>query len=151
MKALIGQLLDSNQMDEFSYFLINQSVQSTITLLSQKSVEIHNYAVEYLEWLLIDPRCISKLNINQIRPLTSTLRILAKTKLSLKEKLLHLLSILENSRDQIIDCEPNKENKTTLHKDINSFLSQQNENTDIIQSLRYLRRNVSSTQIKYIK
>ncbi|XP_029344827.1 serine-protein kinase ATM [Acyrthosiphon pisum] len=139
MKALIGQLLDSNQLDAFSHFLINQSVQSTITLLNQNNFEMHNYAIEYLEWLLINPICILKLNISQIGPLTSNLRILAKTQPSLNEKLLHLLNILKTFSDQIIDCETYNKNKTSLHKDINSFLSQQNENTDIIQSLKFLR------------
>jgi len=143
MKALIGQLLDSNQIEEFSHFIINQSVQSIITLLNQKKCEMHYYAIEYLEWLLINPRCIFKLKINQIGSVTSTLRILTKKQHSLKEKLLHLLNILENFSDQVIDCETNKENKKTLHKDINSFLSQQNENTNIVQSLQYLRQKVS--------
>jgi len=151
MKALIGQLLESNQVDEFSYFLINQSVQSIITLLNQKNVEMHCYAIEYLEWLLINPRCILKLKISQIGPLTSTLRILIKEQHSLKEKLLHLLNILENFSDQDIDCETNKENKTTLHKDINYFLSQQNENTNIIQSLQCLRQKVSQYSNKIYK
>jgi len=143
MKALIGQLLDSHQLDAFSHFLINQSVQSTITLLNQNNFEMHNYTIEYLEWLLINPRCILKLNISQIGPLTSTLRILAKTQPSLNEKLLHLLNVLKNFSDQIIDCETYNKNKTSLHKDINSFISQQNENTDIIQSLKCLRLKVS--------
>lgn len=143
MKTLIGQLLDSNQLDAFSHFLINQSVQSTITLLNQNSFEMHNYTIEYLEWLLINPRCILKLNISQIGSLTSTLRILAKTRPSSNEKLLHLLNILKNLSDKTVDCETYNKNKTSLHKDISSFLSQQNENTDIIQSLKYLRLKVS--------
>ncbi|XP_060874698.1 serine-protein kinase ATM isoform X2 [Metopolophium dirhodum] len=146
IKALIGQLLDSNQLDAFSHFLINQSVQSTITLLNQNNFEMHIYAIEYLKWLLINPRCILKLNISQIGPLTSTLRMLAKTQPSLNEKLLHLLNILKNFSDQNIDCETNNKNKTSLHKDIKSFLSQQNENTDIIQSLKCLRLKLQANE-----
>lgn len=148
MKALIGQLLDSNQIDEFSYFLINQSVQSIITLLNHKNCEMHYYAIEYLEWLLINPSCILKLKISQIGSLTSTLRILTKKQHSLKEKLLYLLNILENFSDNVIDCKTSIENKTTLHKDINSFLSQQNENTNIVQSLQYLKQKVSQCSNK---
>jgi len=142
MKTLIDELLDNSQLDEFSYFLINQSVQSTITLLNQNNFERKNYAIDYLEWLLINTRCILKLNISQIGPLTSTLRILTKTQPSLNEKLLNLLNILKNLSDQNIDCETNKEIETTLYKDINYFLSQQNENIDIIQSLKYLKLKV---------
>jgi len=104
---------------------------------------MYNYAIEYLKWLLINPKCILKLNISQIGPLTSTLRMLAKTQPSLNEKLSHLLNILKNFSDQNIVCETNNKIKTSLHKDINYFLSQQNENTDIIQSLKCLRLKVS--------
>lgn len=143
MKALIGQLLDFNQMDEFSHFLINQTIQSTISLLNQNNFEMRNHALEYLEWLLINPRCILKLNTSQIGLLTSTLRILAKTQPSLNEKLLHLLNILINCSDQLIDCETNNKNNKPLHNNINSFLSHQNENIDIIQSLKCLKLKVS--------
>jgi len=143
MKALIGQLLDYNQIDEFSHFLINQSVQSTITLLNQNNIERHNYVIEYLEWLLINPKSILKLNLSQIGPLTSTLRILAKTQPSLNEKSLNLLNILKNLSDQKSFGETKKENETALYKDINYFLYQQNENIDIIQSLQCLKLKVS--------
>lgn len=143
MKALIGQLLDYNQIDEFTHFLINQSVQSIITLLNQNNIERHKYVIEYLEWLLINPKSILKLNTSQIGPLISTLRLLAKKLPSSNEKLLNLLNILKNFSDQNIFCETNKINKTALYKDINYFLYQQNENIDIIQSLQRLKLKVS--------
>ncbi|CAH1736405.1 unnamed protein product, partial [Aphis gossypii] len=148
MKALIGQLLDYNQIDEFSHFLINQSILSTITLLNQNNIERHNYVIEYLEWLLMNPKSILKLNTSQIGPLISTLRSLAKKLPSSNEKLLNLLNILKNFSDQNIFCETNKENETALYKDINYFLYQQNENIDIIKSLQCLKLKLQTNEIE---
>ncbi|XP_026809071.1 serine-protein kinase ATM isoform X1 [Rhopalosiphum maidis] len=148
MKALIGQLLDYNQIDDFSHFLINQSIQSTITLLNQNNIERHSYVIEYLEWLLINPKSVLKLNLSQIGPLTSTLRTLAKMQPSLNEKSLNLLNILKNLSDQNIFCETKKENETALYKDINYFLYQQNENIDIIQSLQCLKLKLQTNEIE---
>lgn len=143
MKVLIGQLSEYSEKDDFSYFLINQSVQSTITLLNQNNFKMQNYAIEYFEWLLLNTRRFLILNISQIGPLTSTLRILAKKQPSLNEKLLNLLNNFKNLSVKNIQRETNQENESTLHKDINSFISQQNENTDIIQSLKVLKLKVS--------
>ncbi|KAE9539511.1 hypothetical protein AGLY_004763 [Aphis glycines] len=148
MKALIGQLLDYNQIDEFSHFLINQSILSTITLLNQNNIERHNYVIEYLEWLLMNPKSILKLNTSQIGPLISTLRSLAKKLPSSNEKLLNLLNILKNFSDQNIFCEINKENETALYKDINYFLYQQNKNIDIIKSLQCLKLKLQTNEIE---
>lgn len=145
MKVLIDQLSEYSDMDEFTYFLVYQSVRSTVTLINQ-NFEMQNYILEYLEWLLINTQRFLKLNINQIQPLvSSTLQILTKNQPSNNDKLLYLLNILKKLSDQNTDHQINYKNvcTRTLQEDIIAFLSQQNENTDIIQNLQRLKLKVS--------
>jgi len=144
MKVLIDQLSKCIDIDEFTYFLVHQSVRSTVTLINQNNFELQNNALEYLEWLLKNTQRFLKLNINQIQPLlTSTLRILVKSQPSYNEKLLDLLNILKTLNNQNVDRQINYENVSTLHDDISSFLTEQKENTDIIQNLQSLKLKVS--------
>lgn len=146
MKVLIDQLSEYSDIDEFTYFLVYQSVRSTVTLINQNNFEMQQYILEYLEWLLINTQRFLKLNIHQIQPLvSSTLQILSKTQPSNKDKLLHLLNILKKISDQNIDHQISNKNVSTrtLQEDIMAFLSQHNENTDIIQNLQHLKLKVS--------
>lgn len=144
MKILIDQL-SKNDIDEFTYFLVYQSVRSTVTLINQNNFEMQNNALEYLEWLLRNTQRFLKLNINQVQPLvTTTLRILVKNQPSYNEKVLNLLNVLKTLNDQNNDHQTNYGNVNTLYGDINSFLTEQKENTDIIQSLQNIKLKVCS-------
>jgi len=144
MKVLIDQLSKCIDLDEFTYFLVHQSVRSTVTLINQNNFELQNNALEYLEWLLKNTQRFLKLNINQTQPLvTSTLRILAKSRPSYNEKLLDLLNILKTLNNQNVHRQINYENVSTLQDNISSFLTEQKENFDIIQSLQSLKLKVS--------
>lgn len=144
MKILIDQL-SKNDIDEFTYFLVYQSVRSTVTLINQNNFEMQNNALEYLEWLLRNTQRFLKLNINQVQPLvTTTLRILVKNQPSYNEKVLNLLNVLKTLNDQNNDHQKNYGNVNTLYGDINSFLTEQKENTDIIQSLQNIKLKVCS-------
>lgn len=144
MKVLIDQLSKCIDIDEFTYFIVHQSVRSTVTLINQSNFELQNNALEYLEWLLKNTQRFLKLNINQIQPLvTSTLQILVKSQPSYNEKLLDLLNILKTLNNHNVDRQINYENVSTLHDDISSFLTEQKENTDIIQCLQSLKLKVS--------
>lgn len=146
MKVLIDQLSEYSDMDEFTYFLVYQSMQSTVTLLNQNNFEMQYDILEYLEWLLINTQRFIKLNIHQIQPqVTSVLQSLAKNEPSNNDKILHLLNILKKLSNENIYRQINDKNISlrTLQEDIIAFLSQQNENTDIIQNLQRLKLKVS--------
>lgn len=144
MKVLIDQLSKYRESDEFTHFLVYQSVRSTITLINQNNFEYLNYALEYLEWLLTNGQHFLILNINPVQSLvSSTLRVLAKKQSSFNEKISELSNILRLLNNQNICHEINDENVSMLHKDIIVFLSQQSENTDIIQSLQHIKLKVS--------
>lgn len=143
MKILIEQLSKYNHLDEFNYFLIHQSIRSTISLINQNNIKAHHYALEYLEWLLVNAKHFLTLNINEIQPLiTLTLRNLAKNQPSIHEKLLNLFNILKTINYKSINEEINVQSVSTLQKDITVFLSQQNENTNTTQSLQHLKLKV---------
>lgn len=142
MKHLIKQLSECSSIDEFTYFLVYQSIRSTVTLISQNDFELDHYALDYLEWLLTNTQKFLKLNINQIQPfITSTLQVLAKNQPSVNENLSSLLNILKKLSNQSSIYEGNYENGS-LHENITAFLSQQNENVDLIQSLQCLKLKV---------
>lgn len=144
MQILINQLSEYSDIDEFTNFLVYQSIRSTITLLNQNNFDIQHYAIEHLEWLLMNTQRFLKSNINQIQPLvTSSLRLLVKNQLSANEKLLSLLDILNKLNDQNIDCKINNSKENTLHRNIIDFLSLYNENADTTQSLQCLKLKVS--------
>lgn len=142
MKHLITQLSEYSDIDEFTYFLAYQSVRSTVTLISQNDFELHDCASTYLEWLLTNTQKFLKLSISEIQPLvTSTLRELAKNQPLANEKISNLLNILKKLSSQSMSYEVNYEN-SSLHENITDFLSQQNENVDLIQSLQCLKLKV---------
>lgn len=146
MKVLINQLSKCKESDEFTHFLVYQSVRSTITLINQNYLEILNHCLEYLEWLLTNFQRFLVLNINQIQHLvSSTLRILTKNQTFINEKLCKLSNILRTLNNKNILHEISNENISVLHKDIIIFLSQQSENNDIIQSLQHIKLKVSVT------
>lgn len=143
MTILLEQLSKYNHLAEFTYFLVHQSIRCTISLISQNNIQVHHYALEYLEWLLVNAQHFLTLNIKEIQPLiTLTLQNLAKNQPSINEKLLNLLNILKKMNNKGIDEEMNFQSVSTLHKDITVFLSQQNENADIIHSLQHLKLKV---------
>lgn len=143
MKVLINQLSEYSHIDEFTYFLVYQSVRSAITLINQNIFEMQHYGLEYLEWLLINTQRFLQLNINEIQPLvTSTLRILTKNQPTNNDKLLNLLNIVKKLNDHQIHCK-NINTTSTLQEDIIAFLSQQNENIDLIQNIQHLKIKVS--------
>lgn len=152
MKVLTEQLSKYNHLDEFTYFLIHQSIRSTISLMNQNNFEAHHYALEYLDWLLVNAQQFLKLNINEIQPLiTSTLQNLAKNQPLANKKLLNLFNVLKKLNNKSVIEEINFENVNTLHKEITVFLSQQNENADIIHSIKHLKLKVCyNNLIKYI-
>ncbi|VVC40821.1 Hypothetical protein CINCED_3A017263 [Cinara cedri] len=138
MKLLFNQLLKCSDIDEFTYFLLYQSVRSTITLIDQNYFEIQHDVLEYLEWLFINTQNILKLNINQIQNLvTSTFKLLVKNNPSLNEKLSNLLSCLKKMSDQ--DTNKKLKENNTLEEDIIDFLSEENESTDTNQSLQHIK------------
>lgn len=150
MKVLIDQLSKYRESDEFTHFLVYQSVRSTITLINQDNFESLNHALEYLEWLLTNAQRFLILYINQVQSLvSSTFRILAKNQPSINEKLFKLSNILRTLNNQNISHEIIDRNVNMLQKDINDFLSQQSENIDIIQSLRHIKLKVSVTVPKF--
>lgn len=149
MKILINQLSEYNDIDEFTHFLVYQSVRSTITLINQNDIGMQHDALEYLEWLFFNTQRFLKLNIHQIQPLiTSSFRILAKSKPLMKDKLLNILNILKELRNTNIEHKTNIDTINSLHEDIDVFLSQEQENSDVIQSLHQLKLKVSVVNIK---
>lgn len=143
MKILIGQLLEYNDIDEFTNFLVYQSMRSIITLINQDNFEIQNHSLEYLKWLLTDTQRILNLNVIQVQSLlTSTLRKLIKNQPSINEMLLNLLNILKNLSNQNTNEVMNNENIRTLQEDIINFISPQNEYADIVQSLQNIKLKV---------
>jgi len=144
MKVLIEQLLKYNDIDEFTNFLVYQSVRSTVTLINEnKSLEMKNILI-YLEWLLINTQHFLKLNINKIQPLVvSSFQNLIKNQPLYHTKLLYLLNILKSLKSQNINHQVNYKDANTLQEDINYFLTEQKENSDIIQSLQNLKLKVS--------
>jgi hypothetical protein len=144
MKVLIDQLSKYRESDEFTHFLVYQSVRSTITLINQNNLEILNHALEYLEWLITNFQRFLVLYINQVQPLvSSTFRILAKNQPSINEKLCKLSNVLRTLNNQNILHEINNEHFSVLQKEIIIFLSQQSENTDIIKMLQHIKLKVS--------
>lgn len=144
MQVLINQLSEHSDVDEFTNFLVYQSMRSTITLINQNNFDMQHYGIEYLEWLLMNTQRFLKLNINQIQPLvTSSLRLLVKNQLSTNEKSISLLNILNKLSNQNIDCKINNSKENTLHENITAFLTLYNENADITQILQCLKIKVS--------
>lgn len=143
MTVLIEQLSKYNHLDEFTYFLVHQSIRSIISLIKQKNFEAHHYALEYLEWLFVNAQHFVTLNINEIQPLiTLSLQNLAKNHPSINKKLLNLFNMLKKMNDKSTDEEINVQSVSTLHKEITVFLSQQNESADIAHSLQHLKLKV---------
>lgn len=133
-------------MNDFIYFLVYQSIRSTVTLIEQNNFETQHCALEYLDWLLNKLCEILKLNYNQFQPLvTSTLKVLVKIHPLMNEKLSNLISCLEKIRNQNTNQKIQEEN--TLQEDIIAFLSEQNESTDINQSLQHLKLKVSNLSL----
>lgn len=143
MKILINQLLEFRDLDDFSHFLVHQSIQSTITIINQNYIEIQNYALKYIEWLLSKQSCI-KFNINQIQSqITSAFKILTKNKLFINHTITqNILNILKKMSDQNINYKINDESMRSLQEEINIFLSHQNVNSNVIQSLQCLKKKV---------
>lgn len=143
MKILISQLLEDNDIDDFTNFLVYQSIRSTITLINQNIFEIQIHSLEYLEWLLSNTQRVLNLNIIHIQPLiTSTIRKLIKNQPSINDMLLNLLNILKNMSDQNNIQEMKNKNIRTLQEDIIDFISPHNEYADIVQSLQHLKLKV---------
>lgn len=143
MKILISQLLEDNDIDDFTNFLVYQSIRSTITLINQNIFEIQIHSLEYLEWLLSNTQRVLNLNIIHIQPLiTSTIRKLIKNQPSINVMLLNLLNILKNMSDQNNIQEMKNKNIRTLQEDIIDFISPHNEYADIVQSLQHLKLKV---------
>lgn len=140
---LTHQLLECSDMSDFLYFLVYQSIRSTVTLIEQNNLETQHYALEFLDWLFNKTPENLKLNFNQFQPLvTSTLNVLVKIHPLMNEKLSNLISCLEKMRNQNTNQKLQEEN--TLQEDIIAFLSEQNESTDINQSLKHLKLKVSN-------
>lgn len=147
MKILISQLSEYSDLDEFTNFLVYQTVRSTITLLNQNNFETQNHALEYLKWLLTKTQRFLNVNIIQVQPLiTTTLRKLVKSQPSNNEILLNLLNVLKHLSDQNANQETNNKVANTLQKDITNFLFKQND-TDIVQRLQHLKLSVSDYYI----
>lgn len=148
MKILICQLSEYNDIDDFTHFIVYQSVRSTITLINQNNIGMQHDALEYLEWLFFNTQRFLKLNTHQIQPLTtSSFRILAKNNPLIKDKLLNILNILKELRNTNTEYKTNINTIKSLHEDINVFLSQEQENSDVVQSLQQLKLKVSVANI----
>lgn len=149
MKILIDQLTEYRDLCDFLYFLVHQSVLSTITLINQNNFGTQHDVLEYLEWLLKNMQPILKLYSNQIQPLvTSTLKTLAKSQPTIQDTLSNLFNTLEKLNDKSIKSDINDEDKNSVHEDIVIFLSHQNENANSVQSLHNLKLMVSKCYSK---
>ncbi|XP_050523942.1 serine-protein kinase ATM isoform X2 [Daktulosphaira vitifoliae] len=150
MKILIDELINDIRLNDFTFFLVNQSVHAVVILLNQKNSEIKYHAFEYLEWLLINLKNNLFLNKNLSHLYKLILNVV---KHSLKEpspidkfahKILSALQEFYNISSSLINTKTL--NKSSLDKLIMDFLSEQTEIDDPIQSLKQLKYKLKTSE-----